>query len=489
MRNYGLWIAGIALISFFGALQIAGAEEGDSTALAQTASTGKGHSASQVQAAGAEKSSSAAPIQFSGFWSIETGQMANYMFLQHQIAHQDLLRTYFNFGISKQLTPNLRINAFAEGKLYYDTFDKQYIYGVESFVMPTMWYSFYFDQMDAVYTFGDAASPPLQLTLGYFPFKYNPDVRDLGEYLYRSGTYPAFIINNFDYAQARLAGLKVTSNLGMLHQDLLLTMSTDYPPFFDLNAGYIVSCDFAKILQLGAGGMYQSLIPANSNLTTPRDENNNGYLLNPVYNDTTGTYSGTIAYYTYAGLKLMARFSFDPKRLFNTSTDDFGILGQEDLKIYGEGAILGVENYPASKISTNPNPWGYDTLLHKIPLMAGFNIPTFKLLDVLTAEVEWYGCTYPNNDQYKGEQEPFPVPVSPSANSGVGVSAFNYAVTDNWKWAVYAKKSFKCGAYLVGQVARDHIRNETPLMSTVDREEALRALQAWFWEIKVGYQF
>jgi hypothetical protein len=466
MRKIGSHIIITALLCFGGAIGAAGTDGSD------TAGTGAG------------------PLRLSGFWSIETGQMANYMFLSHQIAHQDLLRTYFNFGISKQLTPNLKINAFAEGKLYYDTFDKQYIGGVESFNIPGMWYSFYFDQMDAVYTFGDAAAPPLQLTLGYFPFKYNPDARDLGEYLYRSGTYPAFIINNFDYAQARLAGLKVTSNLfGMLHQDLLLTMETDYPPFFDLNAGYIVSCDFAKILQLGAGGMYQSLIPANSNLTTPRDENNNGYLLNPVYNDTTGTYSGTIAYYTYAGLKLMARFSFDPKRLFNTSTDDFGILGQEDLKIYGEGAILGVENYPASKISTNPNPWGYDTLLHKIPLMAGFNIPAFKLLDVLTAEVEWYGCTYPNNDQYKGEQEPFPVPVSPSANSGVGVSAFNYAVTDNWKWAVYAKKSFKCGAYLVGQVARDHIRNETPLMSTVDREEALRALQAWFWEIKVGYQF
>jgi hypothetical protein len=466
MRKIGSHIIITALLCFGGAIGAAGTDGSD------TAGTGAG------------------PLRLSGFWSIETGQMANYMFLSHQIAHQDLLRTYFNFGISKQLTPNLKINAFAEGKLYYDTFDKQYIGGVESFNIPGMWYSFYFDQMDAEYTFGDAAAPPLQLTLGYFPFKYNPDARDLGEYLYRSGTYPAFIINNFDYAQARLAGLKVTSNLfGMLHQDLLLTMETDYPPFFDLNAGYIVSCDFAKILQLGAGGMYQSLIPANSKLTTPPDENNNGYLLNPVYNDTTGTYSGTIAYYTYAGLKLMARFSFDPKRLFNTSTDDFGILGQEDLKIYGEGAILGVENYPASKISTNPNPWGYDTLLHKIPLMAGFNIPTFKLLDVLTAEVEWYGCTYPNNDQYKGEQEPFPVPVSPSANSGVGVSDFNYAVTDNWKWAVYAKKSFKCGAYLVGQVARDHIRNETPLMSTVDREEALRALQAWFWEIKVGYQF
>jgi hypothetical protein len=452
MRKKGVQFALITLLSMGGAIGIARAENETATP----------------------------PLQLSGFWSIESGQMNNFGFLQNQLLHQDLLRTYFNFGITKQLTPNLQIKAFAEGKMYYNTFDKQYIFGVESFVLPTMYYSFYFDQMDAIYTFGgDTTAPLLQLTLGYFPFKYNPDVRDLGEYLYRSGTYPACLYNNFDFAKARLAGLKATCNVGIVHQDLLLTMETDNPSFFDLNAGYVVSFDFGKTLQLGAGAMYRSLVPANTDLTSPKDFSNNGYWKNGVVGDT--------GYYTYAGLKLMGRLSFDPKRLFSSSEDDFGIFGKEDFKIYGEGAILGVENYPAATGLTS-NPYGYDTLKHKIPVMFGFDIPAFKVLDVFAAEFEWYGCTYPNNNEFKGEQQPYPDPITPTVGTSK-LPDYNYSHSDNWKWAFYAKRSFKCGAYLVGQVARDHIRNETPIASTVDREEALRTVKAWFWVLKAGFRF
>jgi len=439
-----------------------------------------------LQAVGAEETGPAAPPHLSGFWSIETGQMVDYWLVGKNILRQPLLRTYFNVGLSKQLSERLEIHASIEGKMYYNTFDKRYNYGVESFILPTMYYAFYFDRMEAVYSFGDIASPYLQFTVGYFPFNYNPDVRDLGGYLYRSGTYPAFLIGDFDYTQARLAGVRVSSNLfGALHQDLLLTLETEKVPYFDLNAGYIVSYDAGKFLQIGAGAMYHSLWPANSEYTSPHDYSNQ-YLKNAV-RDTNGVWSGDIAYYTYAGLKLMSRFSFDPKRIFNPSTDDFGIFGSEDLKLYGEGAILGVADYPASA-GSSVNSYGYDTLMHKMPLMFGFNFPAFKVLDVLSAEFEWYGCTYPNCYEYKNESPIIPVPVRPDI-VGSPIEANNYAVGDNWKWAVYAKKNFKSGVYLVGQVARDHIRNETPIASSIDREEALRTNQAWFWEIKAGYRF
>jgi hypothetical protein len=442
-----------------------------------------------LQAVGAEEDGTAAPLRLSGFWSIESGQTVGSWLIGSYVARQPLLRTYFNFGLSKQLSEQLQIHAFAEGKMYYNTFDKRNSNGVEAFQLPTMYYSFYFDRMDAVYSFGDTASPTLQFTVGYFPYSYNPDVRDLGAYLYRSGTYPAYLINDFDYPQARLAGVKVSSNLfGALHQDLLLTMETERVPYFDLNAGYIVSYNAGKIVTVGAGAMYRSLLPANSEYTSPQDFNNNGYLKNPVYDSIRGTYSGQTAYYTYAGLKLMGRFSFDPKRLIFGDTDDFGIFGSQDLKLYGEGAVLGVANYQASA-GTSVNVYGYDTLKHKMPLMFGFNIPAFKVLDVLSAEFEWYGCTYPNNYEYIHESPIVPVPVTPQNEGCNSLDARNYAVADNWKWAVYTKKNFKSGLYLVGQVARDHIRNETPIASNIDREEALRTNQAWFWEIKAGYRF
>jgi hypothetical protein len=425
-------------------------------------------------------------IHFSGFWSLETGQLENYWMTSFNINHQNLLRTIVNFGMTKQITPRLQIQAGAEGKMYYNTFDKKYNFGVEAFVLPTMYYNFYFDRAFMEYSFGDLKAPFLQFTVGYFPYKYNPDARDLGEYLYRTGTYPAYIINDFDFTKARLAGLKVSSDLfGMLHQDLLLTTGTDRPPFFDLNLGYVASLNVGNVLTIGLGAMYQSLVSTNIDITSPKLAENT-YLKNPVLDPVTNTYSGDTAYYTFAGLKVMGRLSFDPKRIFAPSEEDLGIFGKEDLKIFGEAAILGVQNYPVDVINpNNPNPYGYDTLLQKIPVMFGLNIPTFKILDVLSAQAEWYDCQYPNNYQFKGMAQITPTPCPQTG----GVAADNYSHRDNWKWCFYAKKSFSNGLFIVGQVANDHIRNETPIAASVDFEDALRTDKSWWWALKLGFKF
>ncbi len=465
-------IAAVALIGFFSALQMANAQDADSTALVQT----------PVKA---EKSgpSLGAGLHLSGFWSMETGQWVDYWMVNSSVPRQNILHTFVNLGVSKQLTDHLLINASLEGKMYFNTFDKTYNAGVESFVLPTMYYNFYIDRAEAIYSFGEDKSPFLQLTLGYFPFKYNPDVRDLGEYLYRSGTYPAYLITEFDFPQARLTGLKVSSDLfDMLHQDLLITTGTERPPFFDLNLGYVASVDIAKILNIGIGGMYQSLISANPNVTSPHQPDN-VYLKNAVYDTVKGAYKGDTAYYTFEGLKLMARGSFDPKRIFIPSESDLGIWGKEDLKLYGEIAILGVQDYPKSVLGTNP--YGYDSLMQKMPFMLGLNVPTFKILDVFSAEVEWFGSKYPNNYQYKGMSQIIPTPC-PQAQ---GMEPEQYDYLNNWKWAFYAKKSFDMGLFLVAQVALDHVRNETPIASSVDFEESLRTDHSWSWMFKMGYKF
>jgi hypothetical protein len=430
----------------------------------------------------AAESDSAGGVRFSGFGAIETGQYDNYWMLSHNIGHQNLLRTLVNFGASKKLSQRLQVSAFAEGRMYFNTFDKKDNGGVEAFILPSMYYNFYIHEMDAVYSIGDAASPFLQFTFGYFPFKYNPDARDLGEYLYRSGTYPAYLVNDFDFPLARLAGVKISNNLfGMLHQDLLLTVETDKPPFFDLNAGYLVNVDCWKILQIGAGGMYRSLWAANSDLTMTKD-NSNMYIKNAVQQQD-GSFTGDTGYYTFSGLKLMARISFDPKRLLYPGAEEYGPFGKEDLKLYGEAALLGVKDYPASVVGSNP--YGYDTLKNKMPVMLGVNLPAFKILDVFTAEIEWYGCTYPNNFEYKGEPYILPVPCPPNAP----LDQRNYAEVDNWKWCVYAKRNFSNGLFVVGQIACDHVRNETPTPSSIDQEEAMRTDRSWWWAIKCGYRF
>jgi hypothetical protein len=479
IMKYGCRIAVFALICFFGVSNITNAQEEEEVAQEQ---------APQQQF-----------LQFSGFGSLEYGQYVNYYMLKNpRLPRQSLLRSFLHLEAARQLTAGLQIHAGIEAKLFYNTFGKRYYTGLEAFELPDKYFSFYIHRVDATYSLGDTASPYLQFTLGYFPFKYNPDTRDLGEYLYRSGTYPAVLINEFDFPMSRLAGLKVSSNLfGSLHRDLLLTLETDFPPYFDLNAGYIFTYDAAKIVQIGLGGMYRSLIPADNSLTTPRDPGN-FYLKNPyqTYSVDTATgltdtnYAGDTIFYTVSGLKLMARLSFDPKRIFTGADDDFGIFGKEDLKLYGEIAILGVANYPADtaiKKRSSNFVYGYDTLLHKMPIMLGFDVPTFKLLDVFAAEVEWYGCTYPNS-YYVPAKDLIPQPETPDKYSP-GLDIHNYHDLDNWKWAFYAKKSFKNGLYVVGQIACDHVRNETPIPKNVDREEALRSDRSWMWVLKAGCKF
>src|SRR4051794_14062289 len=48
----------------------------------------------------------------------------------------------------------------------------------------------------ARWQFGDPKETAGSFQIGTFPYKYNPDAKELGEYLYRSGTYPGFLWTN-----------------------------------------------------------------------------------------------------------------------------------------------------------------------------------------------------------------------------------------------------------------------------------------------------
>jgi hypothetical protein len=186
----------------------------------------------------------------------------------------------------------------------------------------------------------------------------------------------------------------------------------------------------------------------------------------------------------------MGHLSFDPKPFIPLS-----IFGKEDLKIYGEAAILGVKNYPANDSLNSINGiknniYGYDSLFNKIPVMIGFNVPTFKLLDVLSIEVEWYGCPYP--DDYKislGTGNDLGIPM-PDPNQRVVSNTYTYE--DNWKWSVYLKKMLMHDHFgVILQCARDHMR----LQSLVDEsksselETSLEEKRMWWWMAKVVAQF
>lgn len=43
--------------------------------------------------------------------------------------------------------------------------------------------------------------------MGYFPYKFNPDATNLGEFLFRTGTYPLYLISNFNHSHLLAAAI------------------------------------------------------------------------------------------------------------------------------------------------------------------------------------------------------------------------------------------------------------------------------------------
>ncbi|MBN2189311.1 MAG: hypothetical protein JW699_07640 [Chitinispirillaceae bacterium] len=325
----------------------------------------------------------------------------------------------------------------------------------------------YLSRADLTYTFGDKENPSLTLSAGYFPFKYNSEVRNLGEYLFRSGTYPQYLITNFDFPMTRLMGVRASGFLGStINWDVLLTTNIEWTAIGDPNLSALLSWKPLPLLELGLGASWCSIVSVNLDNTSPPDEGN-AYI-----------YNGAKYYYTFAGQKVMGRLALDLKQLFPGSD----LFGKQELMLYSEAAVLGLINYPVSFDGYTR----YDTLLQRIPVMAGFNFPTYKILDILNLEVEWFGNPYVNSLN-SNKFENYPTPLSSHAGEKNPRYLNNHG--DDWKWSVYGKKTFADHFNITFQFARDHYRWFRLDYRFEDGKEALRRNDEWYYTFKFGYTF
>jgi hypothetical protein len=322
-----------------------------------------------------------------------------------------------------------------------------------------------------IYTLGDdEENSPLQIALGYFPFKYNPDASNMGEYLFRTGTYPPFIINDFDNCEAKLLGLRVTSRLfGMLRLDGLFTSETYYNPLGDYSLSLVAGVKPARTIDVGAGVSLSRVLPLDPKQTTRGIVYNSDAITPTIVN-------GDTLHYTFQGVKFMARVCFDPKPLLPEAVTSF--FGKEDGKLYGETAILGLKNYGKY----------YNDLSQRCPVMAGFNIPTTKWgLDVLSLELEYFAFDY---DQFS-----FP----PGQTAVDGLNHDNFESDNMFHWSLFAQKKVIGGLSVKGLVGKDHYRNtgsqspwagvDNPISSSNDAGELCVAHGDWHYSIRVMYSF
>jgi hypothetical protein len=367
-----------------------------------------------------------------------------------------------------------------------------------------LYQEFYFREGQGIFSLMRDKPLSIELALGYMPYKYNAQARDLGEFLFRSGTYPFYLLGEFDRPFARLTGLRATcsykGNVVAAHLDELVLTETETPPFWDISLATVADATLMKIFTLGAGVDFAHCIPVDGRLTTPKADANKYVsdstpVLDPATGQPTGSWDYTYKYYTFKGTKMMVHATLDPVGPFRGREGSAvsAVFGTEGGKIYFEGAIIGLENYPAnSDPSTVPtgNPYGYNKLMEKMPWMVGINIPLWKILDVCALEFERYPSPYPNSTAMLLKNG-LPLPYFGNLSDVNGFS-LGSAYVQRWYWDLYMKKDISHHLEAVLQFGRDHQRWEMPLNflnSSYDVEEATVKPNNWGWRLKLAFKF
>jgi hypothetical protein len=401
-------------------------------------------------------------------------------------------------------------------------------------------FNVYITQANFAYTLGAKEAPVLKSTFGLFPFVYNPDVRNLGEYLLRGPVYPGILFSEFESKRidptiANTLGINLKSVFGGLTQDLIFKNETDLPPLFDFSLAYLAQYKVKEVFTIGFGVNFHRLIAMKPGLTDLTDagfrKDNRSplsvrhpyqqkYIYVPVdtvafnadgtlkpnadnrdsangtftrLDDTTYIWSSRdTTLLSHRGTKLMGRFSFDPKGIFGA-----GPFGPNDWKIYGEAAVIGTKDYPGV----------YEKITERIPVMMGFNIPTFGLLDDCALEVEWYGAKF-RDDYYKITKETSPIPVSNhnqeydrkadafgrlESDTTLAFADFDVQnmAKDDLKWSLYLAKTMMRHLRVSLQVANDHYRpwEHSPSGATSRYESAFTRPGDYYVKSKIGFTF
>jgi hypothetical protein len=358
----------------------------------------------------------------------------------------------------------------------------------------TYWNGFFIREGQGVFSLFNNESITTELAFGYMPYKYNPDVRNLGEFLFRSGTYPLFLINEFERPFARLLGLKSSTALDLdflkVKTDLFGLVEHEIKPFNDVSLAAVGSINVMNCLEIGGGIDLAHFIPVDSRFTTLKEEQNSYFYDSvPVVTISDTSWSKDTGYYTYQGTKLMARASFDFLGLLLFAGIDCGegslvneIFGPVGGKIYGEYAIIGLEKFPGGK----NNPRGYMNVDERSPVMGGFTIPFWKILDVCAVEIERFPSYFPDS-YWRPVINGYALPVKPIENSQYDSTAYK----PRWNWSLYLKKQVTEHFGLVLKVGRDHQRWEMhpAQYPYYDFEAAMVKPDEWGWQGATVFSF
>ncbi|MEO7956438.1 MAG: hypothetical protein ABIW76_07100 [Fibrobacteria bacterium] len=361
-------------------------------------------------------------------------------------------------------------------------------------------------EAQGLYKFGNPEAPTASLQLGLFGHKYNPDAKNLGEYLFRSGAYPGYIwtggwsyVNSAAYL-AQGIRLNVPMFSGALSHDFTLYMERDILPAHDLTPAYLLTWKPTGFLEVGAGLAWQNGISFKpDSILQPHDlrnaySKNSGLPLTDAERNAPGLSRDSLDYYSFQGFKGMARLSADIGLLAGLPANSF--------KIYSEIALLGFKDYP----------FYYENKSERMPLMAGINIPTFGLLDMLSFECEYLKSPFKNNIHSVyinrmplplGETENDPTQYrrelwrarSLAGGSAADTLSFDSLTTrfeseatrDDFKWTLYARRKIMEGISITAQAASDHFRPFEIVYARPKSEPITTRAKEWYYVLRLEF--
>jgi hypothetical protein len=272
---------------------------------------------------------------------------------------------------------------------------------------------------------------PQSIRFGFFDFKYNPDSKDLGEYLIRSEAYPTILESSqgkdlMAWSNTRVAGVQYGTGGEYLRHMALLYAEQVNEPVNDISAAYFMSAG-PRSAELSLGVDYARFLRLGDSL----------HLTNDLQTVQNAKYVGANGLTTRAW-KFILRGRLDLAGLLRI---------RSPFVLYGEAAILGLKK----------DTLYYRNLRERMPMMAGMDIPTFGILDVLSFEGEYFPNRYYEKKYQLQENKFTPLPsfVHDEEYSGANLPLIR---NHDWRWSANAERSLNRWLSLKLRVASDHMR-------------------------------
>lgn len=411
-----------------------------------------------------------------GMGSFEFGQIVNGQYAHAEIPegrldHYWQQQLLVQIGLRTKRQHGFQVVLAGEGALYfpYTLPGDGATFGYE-LLGPQ--FRYYPHHVEGSFETGDPERARLYVGVGYFPYKYNAYGTNFGDYLHRVNSYPQFLPTQFDTPYQRLLGLRLRGTFfSSLNVDAMLTSEVQIWPMRDYSPSLFIDYTFKNIIEAGAGIIGYRLFSVDDRITSPPPESQQ-----PAGTD-----------FSFASTKVTGMMAIN----FGTLIKDLlelDIFGEKDLSFYTEICLNGLKNYPVSD-TLNMNYPGYDDLAKRTIILLGLNIPTFKVLDVLSLELEYWNNDFANSYWY-----PYPTGGGNQQNPNpwkYGHLGYHTDPHGPWHWSVYMKKTFYNHYKLKLQFSRDHTILQTSLTGRTngDPQEAMDGLGNWMWMGKVEFGF